>query len=458
MMARSIAPFLFVTALGLPAAAQPDEVEEVRAAQVAAAVGSDPAVPNKKKQRETRKKDSVEVSQQGDRAAFSGARVGLDSTFEASGGYLHGEGVRRVDAAVVKVGGAVAPKATAGPFAIELPISASHRETLGAELRETRGRLGVGIDLKPFEELRFGLDGDLSLTYRPGWPDLYQPLDPNGDGIPEDLASSDRNSFWQGRIGASATARPLKRLFVRARYRYSVVDYREDPDFNAVDEPNHLAPSDHTRHQEEVSIKYVARDWKAGVSFEASQRHDSFKYARDAGTGATHASPGGASPNPLQELRTYVPAIGGSVDLLDDRLEVSLSYGYEIMQDTFEGYYSYRGHRPEIDVQLGTPVGVNVEAGVALIWRTYGPNSYAEGGSHPALEFGDRRVDHRVRLTAGATYPLKKGLTVVFEARWLRRRTNFPNYVPGVYPSQRLYDVEWSYDNVETVAGLRYEM
>ncbi len=36
------------------------------------------------------------------------------------------------------------------------------------------------------------------------------------------------------------------------------------------------------------------------------------------------------------------------------------------------------------------------------------------------------------------------------------RRTNFPTYVPGVYPAPQDYDIDWSYENYVVEAGVEY--
>ncbi|HVR21455.1 MAG TPA: hypothetical protein VMS65_17195 [Polyangiaceae bacterium] len=38
----------------------------------------------------------------------------------------------------------------------------------------------------------------------------------------------------------------------------------------------------------------------------------------------------------------------------------------------------------------------------------------------------------------------------------MRRRTNFPSYVPYVYPSTQPYDIDWDYDNATLLIGARF--
>ncbi len=42
------------------------------------------------------------------------------------------------------------------------------------------------------------------------------------------------------------------------------------------------------------------------------------------------------------------------------------------------------------------------------------------------------------------------------DARWLNRDTNYPDYVPGILPATRFYDIQWSYTNVQVLVGIQY--
>ncbi len=40
------------------------------------------------------------------------------------------------------------------------------------------------------------------------------------------------------------------------------------------------------------------------------------------------------------------------------------------------------------------------------------------------------------------------------EASWIWRDTNFPDYVPNVFPATRQYSIDWDYKNLSAVAGV----
>jgi hypothetical protein len=192
----------------------------------------------------------------------------------------------------------------------------------------------------------------------------------------------------------------------------------------------------------------------AGVN--GFSRQDSFLFARDALTGRTHADPGGQPPNPLQSLRGAEPSVGGKLFLLERQLEVEASYGFELVEERFQGYYSYTGHHPELKLEYSPVDRVSLRATAEAWLRRYGENSYQEGPGHPALTFGDRRVDQRAVLGGALRFALRPDLWANLEGRWVVRRTNFPPYIPGVFPSGRAYAIDWNYQNWLALAGLEY--
>ncbi|MEM9488501.1 MAG: hypothetical protein AAGC55_05125 [Myxococcota bacterium] len=366
----------------------------------------------------------------------------------ASGGTMDGKGSIDANAPLVSFGGSVRTRVDHSSFRLNLPLSVSHRETQGVALSETRAGSGLELEYRPSKRFRVGVSAKLAGAWRPDWPDQYQPLD---DGT---LQGSDRKSFWRRQTGAEVYGRPFGRHRLRAKYDYALIDYRQDPMFDAIEEPNHLVPSDHSRHSASLSWAYWARSWKLGAGVDGSWKNYDFAYARDAGTGRTNAT--SEMPNPLQRIRDIEPNVEVEIELWNDRLELELGYGYEIVDDLYQGYYSYTGHHPELRITFQPSPAWQLRASSELRWRRYGPNSYAEGSNHPALRYGDRRVDRK----AAADLKLSRKLSDtwgVFTAWELDiRRTNFPNYVPNVFPSSSQYDINWDYENWQLVAGIEF--
>ena len=218
----------------------------------------------------------------------------------------------------------------------------------------------------------------------------------------------------------------------------------------------HLTPDDRFHHELDVDWMHHGKRFKVGGGARADDERYLWVFSRDAGSGYTHAGPGGDPPNPLQEIVEVEPFARYEWGRVKDPVSLDLEYGYEIQLDRFEGYYSYRGHHPSFDIDVDVGDKTKLSAGTDLYLRRYGDGSYAPVGSHPPLDYGDRRVDRKVIATFDAGRALSDRLSVGLESRVAVRRTNFPGYEPGVYPAGRLYDIDWNYLNWAVAAGLHW--
>ncbi|MBN1210842.1 MAG: hypothetical protein JXB05_38695 [Myxococcaceae bacterium] len=377
---------------------------------------------------------------------------GFDVQLRASvsAGAFQGWQVRKDGGALVVAEAAAIPTARYGDFILRLPLRLAHRQTFGASLPETQGLGGLELTWKQSRRLKLSVEGGLVGFWRPGWPDLYQPL---ADGS---FAPTSRASHLDRRFGAELVGTPMRRHRLRLSYRYALSDYATDPAFQPIDEPMHLTPLDHTEHALELGWRYVGKGFRLMAGVRGFARQDSFLFARDAGTGRTHAGPGGLPPNPLQSFRGGEPSVGGKLWLLQRRLELEAGYGLGLVEDRFQGYYSYTEHHPELRVDYSPVERVSLRATAAAWLRSYGENSYVEGPGHPPLTSGDRRVVRRGVLGGELRFQLRPGLTAKLEGRWVVNKSNFPPYVPGVFPRSRAYDIDWNYQNWLALGGLEY--
>ena len=367
----------------------------------------------------------------------------------ATAGMLAGSGTLVENAATTGLSAEVVPTWQRGRLELRVPVKVEHRQTFGASLVASDARAGAAATYRSSPRLRIGGTFELRGVWKPSWPDQYQP---NADGT---LAETDRYSHVDVSVGAAVTTIPIRHWHGRLAWELGVINYADDPNFNMIDEPTHLVPGDHVENAVKADWRYFGDAWKAGVGLDIAYASYDVQYARDAGTGLTHAGPGGPPPNPFYREASVEPKLGVDLDLAGGDGELDLSYGYEIVSDRYQGYYSYRGHHPE--AKLTWHVG-ELEAALKadLKWRTYGPDSYAPGGSHPPLEYGDRRVDHRFGSGLDVRYAVTGNWTLIGEADAIIRRTNFPNYVPNMFPASRQYDIEWSYENYVVLAGAEY--
>ena len=375
--------------------------------------------------------------------------LSLGALVRAAAGALSGEGEIRGQAAVTTVEAELAPSWSQGPLRLEAGLAAGSRRTVGASLSETRGKGELGLRFRPGGRLRFQGGVSVAGVWRPDWPDLYQPMPGGG------VASTDRYSHWDRQANGGVAGTPFRHHHVRLGYSYTLAVYRKDPVFDSVARPDHLTPGDLQEHTVDGSWRLFAGRWRLGAGAEASWRKYFFRFARDAGTGRTHAGPGGPAPNPLQHFRISRPFV--SVERAVPRTggwHYELRYGFEAQTDRFEGYYSAIAHRPRLELGWRSSEVLEVDGFAEAALRRFGANGYTAGPGHPPLRYGTGRLDRRGRLGLDVRVPAWGGWQLVGTARLSARRTNFPLYQPGVFPSGQDYDVDWDYENWIVMLGV----
>jgi hypothetical protein len=367
---------------------------------------------------------------------------GYDLRVGLFGGYFSGDGVRRDSGGVALLDLAFTPVLLQEAFRLEAPVHLERLQTLGATLSETKGAAGAAFDWRPVKAFHVGPEAGIAFALRSGWPDLYQR---QADGT---MPPTDRYSFYSLHAGAAASASASRLNHFKFRYRYSTISYGRDPAFQPDIDPMHLTPVDHRTHDFLAQWKLGTNRLGSTLRIEYQRRLDQVLLARNAYTGTTSGY-----RNPLQRLNLLEPSIEGEArGLLGGMLGLSAGYGFLIQNDPFQGYYSYTGHRARVQVEaaLTEPLHAHLRAEALLL--TYGP----ESTSSQRLSSGSRRFDRRFSVDATASYQLAKSLFAVVDARWLNRDTNYPDYVPGILPATRFYDIQWSYTNVQVLVGIQY--
>lgn len=354
----------------------------------------------------------------------------------AAAGGFSGQRTRTDAGGLLLLDAAVEPAYAHGDLALKAPVGLSHRQTVGATLSETRLRAALEPAWRASRALKLGAEAGLLWAYRPGWPDQYQR---EASGV---MPGTDRYSFLAWRAGANLYAQPAPHQHLRLRYRLVATTYTRDPTFDPA-APMHLTPRDNVVHELSGSWRRLQPTWAVALRLDAAFRRDSVYLARRAGTG-------GSTGNPTQELNDYEPSAELELRQVAGRADVSLRYGYEIRVDPFQGYYSFTGHHPRAtaDVALGDRLGTRLSLEAWL--RTFGPSSKAN------TEDGARLTDRRLRLAGELRWRLERGLSLEARASWTGRTTNYPDYVPGVFPATRFYDIRWDYDNLEATVGVAW--
>lgn len=378
--------------------------------------------------------------------------------FEASaaletGGFF-GHQVRRQSGMLVTPTIRLAPRLEAGAFRAELPVLLRHRQAVGTSLSESRGELGLeGRWAGGPGKLRLEVQAAVVGVWRPGWPDLYQPLAGGGN------EPTDRYSHLDGRAGLQLAAVPFRHHHARLKYRFTAARYAWDPDYDSVFSPMHLAPFDSDRHEVSASWRYLGSGWKLGAVASAWQSTSRHRFARDAGSALTHSSPGGLPSNPLRLLRGVEPGLEAEWKSKVLHLEVSASFGYELSIDTYQGYYTYGGVHPRLKLEYQPDERVYLALRGELRLREYGPQGYQAGlNGHPPLAWGKYRADHRFAVGLDGRFVLRPELELTLSLDWVRRETNFPAYVPGSYPVNGLYDIDWNYMNWTAGLGVVWRL
>lgn len=407
-----------------------------------------PAAATLKRKKRKKKRPARAPKRRKARQPAAKATSGFSFKSSAGFGFQHGYGVRRFDSPVTRLRATWAPWRMLGPVRVELPLDYQLLSIPDAELNEYRSSGALKLSLPLSRRLEPFASVELTGVWRPNWPDLYQPLAGGG------LMSTDRFSYWQRQYQVGAQSLLGRATKARARYTFSLWDYRTDPAFRPVDSPNHLPPSDHDEHAIELSIGSTFGAFRPRASLLSFQRSYFFVFARDRRTGKTHAGPGGLPANPLYVVRGAEPELSLAARM--GKLTLRGAFGVQLVDDVFQGYYSSIAQHPALSARWLATERFGLELGGELWLRRYGPDSYAPGPGHPALAFGERRVDRMGKTRLEPRFKIAPDWSLAAPSELTIRRTNFPAYEPGIFPRSRQYSVDWSYDNWQVMLSVEY--
>lgn len=473
MISSWCASLVMSLALAASAAGTDDDVAPI-AEEDAPAVNTDDApssTPGKKKSKKKKKRpppaDDASATGEGAPAKNKTRRqtredgdvvVKVDAKAALGEGVITGDGIHRsVDASPVAMSIVSAdfdPSVQWWAFQLSLPTKIEHRETWGAHLSRTDASSTLALDFKPMRQFKATLEGGVAAIAKPAWLDPYQPID---NLVDNGLVPTDRRSRVDTTFGARLMAVPWSKTFARFGYAFTRSTTTRDPAFDPLERPNHLTPRNNDEHRLHASLKTTFGALKPGMSVSAFQREWFFVFARDAGTGSTHAGPGGDPPNHLQLFRGLELEPEATLTLLDEAVVVDVGWCLRLVDDVYAGYYTRMENRFTVGVQTHTgPQDLRLETRTRFDFNhvLYGDNAYTAGGRHPALDDGDRRTLRRSRVSVAARFPENAPLHLVGELAASAQVTNFPDYVPGVFPRTQNYVVDWDYQNLSAWLGL----
>ena len=376
------------------------------------------------------------------RRSFAG-----DGAIALQGGALSGDGIQAAGGPAIAADVSLFPRFFGPLGRVGLRLDVKHRQSLGFGLAEGKADLGILAEFTPGP---FSARGDVGLVgvWRPRWEDPYQPT---AEG---ELLLTDRFSYFGPRLGGRFAVYPHDAHRIVFAYELARLDYPEAPNYDPAD-PNHLSPGSHTKNEVDLYWRFAPDGVRLEVGARLAHKAYSDRPARDAGTGLTHASASSSTPsNPLASEVDVEPRVAVRIALPKVPVELRMGYTLEIQEDLYEGYYSYLGHNPSLGVVVDVEDRFELASSIGVILRRYGPDSYEEGSKHPPLDQGERRTDNRYRADLDVRIPIREHWTVLVDSSLLVRRTNFPDYEPGVFPSKSQYEISWDYENWTVMAGI----
>ncbi len=403
------------------------------------------ASPVKKKKKKKPSKSKHKKSERG---------LDIQIRSQAATGYLSGRSYRSLPGAVTEIGLKTDLVYRGHSFKVAAPVKLLHSQTT-SPLVQSAGRARLEASYRKFALLRPELGVQVSGVVRPNWPDYYQPIlsTPND----ADRLTTSRYSFWERQLRGELSSNLGGGHHLRLKYRYLIRQFVVDPHFDPYDRPMHLTPGDIAEHQLYLAWRWFFHDGNVSLNTKGYLRNYLYRFARDAGTGATHAGPGGAPPNPLQRFSGVSPDLGVKWKP-HRRVQLRAGVRTTFNRDLFADYYTYFEVEPSLDLRFKWSASILVRATTSTRLRRYTNSGYQQTTRHPALDYGHLRQDDQFRIGVDTRYRLGKRVFLHTQLEALVRWTNFPDYVPGVRPPGKSYAINWDYANLRALAQLTYRL
>jgi hypothetical protein len=381
-------------------------------------------------------------------------------------GWAEGWEQREVDGALLEGGLALEPQLRfkRGRFRLRAPLSLDQRVTLGFSLPETRVRAGLVASARPVKALELRAAGRLVRRWRPGWADFYQPIlgpDSAPPYEPDGLLETDRygRTRLQAELGAELTVAGDVELELDLELEQRSYDH--DPHYDPVLAPTHLVPNDLVRLGAALALRTepIADRFHLGLTLALDTFDYQAAFARDAGTGSTHAGLGGDPANPLQSFLSWaiMPDASLFVPSLKSRLSLDLRWRHN--EDRFQDYYTWDSLGGTLAVRVRPIKDVKVEADYALDLRTYTRSGYQASQAHAPLERGTvrQRLRHAASLRLAWSFDDDRWEPFVALV-WRRWDDTMPDYEPWVNPPGDPYRVDFDADWWTLRVGVRLRL
>lgn len=376
-------------------------------------------------------------------------------------GFEHGEGHTLSDIELDAFSGELREdlllRCSKGAVVVRFPIAVGGR--VGTALDELRGAARLSVDTRVARWLRLAVHGGVRGALRPEWPDVYQPildaaLEPTGG-----LLTTGRFGYLDVEAGLRAEFRLNRRLSLGLSATYERHDTQDDPAYDEVFSPNHLTPSDRHAAEGAVALSGRSGDYRHHTALSARWVDYARLFARDAVTGATHAT-SVLPANPLEENWVFGASTRHSYYSRAMRLRVVGSLGYDFVYDDFQGYRTRHELTASVGFRIRPVRGLALEVTPRLRYVRHSSDGYGAGPGHPSLEDGG---DVRTRFSVGGVAelswnPLKRALSPFLRFAWDFSDTNYPDYAAWEHPRAAPYDVDFDWDRLSVLVGFRTEL
>ena len=302
------------------------------------------------------------------------------------------------------------------------------------------------------------LDFEAKMKYRwmlrPSWPDLYQPnplvygaaSDPDfGSYLP-----TDRNSYHRLEPVVSLDYKGIQNVPLSLTTSYIRNLEYVDPNYSAS-LPSHLPPTTYSAFNGEIAVIFKTSDSvHIKLANETEYRTYDFELARDSVTGKTHYT---KTPNPLYQELGNKTTLGFDFILASIGMKIKPFASLDINIDLFQGYYSYTGITPGIEIQQKAG-GFAYKIKFAEELQFFGPNSYDVNKTTD----GASLYKYLTRASVNLKYSFNKHVESFIDADMVLKETNYPAYVPGVNPKSKNYAIDFNFKNYSIVGGVIYNL
>ncbi|MDH4262058.1 MAG: hypothetical protein OEV78_03330 [Spirochaetia bacterium] len=327
------------------------------------------------------------------------------------------------------------------------------------------GPKGTKLTLDQYQEYAYGKFGVLNnygeinfelkyqWMYRPTWPDLYQPNPLGFNGVPDPKYDSylptDRNSYQRISPELNFIFTKVENLEIYLNPGYLRNIDNSDPAFN-INVPTHLTPSSYSSLFLVVGAKY---EGVKPLKMELINKVESSTYdialARDAITGKTHYM---TSPNPLYIELNNKTTVALGIYFEKIKLEVKPIASLDFNVDQYQGYYSYTGFEPGIEIKQKIK---NFQYSIKF---SEDLQNYASTSFDSTKTLDNKTLyKYYTKASLDLGYSLSKNLEIFAEGDMLIKKTNYPPYVPGVNPATKNYDINFSFNNFSVNSGVTYK-